>query len=248
MRINRDTLLKIAQDTVAQRTRADRGIQSVYLCGSLLGEDYLLGGTTDIDLVFIHIDPPSVGREIVRLTEDVHLDIAHHGEKDYRQARRLRDHRWLGPTIAECKILYDPHHLMDFTQASVRGQFYETDHVLARVRPQAEHARQIWLSLSQGTANAGQAELALYLRSVEHAANAVAGLSGLPLTERRFLLDFPQRAEAVGHPGLFPGILGLLGAPETDTAAVQDWLPSWQEAIEAIPPEAVPRLHPARIS
>ena len=58
MRINRQTLLRIANDTVAQRVRQERGILSAYLCGSLLGDDYLLGGCTDIDLVFIHIDPP----------------------------------------------------------------------------------------------------------------------------------------------------------------------------------------------
>jgi hypothetical protein len=247
MRINRETLLKIAQDTVAQRTRADRGIQSVYLCGSLLREDYLLGGTADIDLVFIHIDPPAEEREIVRLTDDVTLDIAHHGEKAYRQARRLREHRWMGPTIAECKTLYDPHHLMDFTQASVRGQFYQPEHVLARVRPQVEQAREIWLSNSINLPKAGPAELVDYLRAVEYAANAVAGLSGPPLTERRFLLDFPGRAEAAGAPGLYPGLLGLIGAPQIDASVLQSWLTEWQLAVEALPPGAVPRLQPVRI-
>ena len=58
MRINRETLLKIARDTTAQRTRADRGIQAVYLSGALLEEEYLLGRTADIDLTFIHIDAP----------------------------------------------------------------------------------------------------------------------------------------------------------------------------------------------
>jgi hypothetical protein len=247
MRINRETLLKIAQDTAAQRTRADRGIQSVYLCGSLLREDYLLGGTADIDLVFIHIDPPLVEREIIRLTDDVTLDIAHHGEKAYRQARRLREHRWLGPTIAECKTLYDPHHLMDFTQASVRGQFYQPEHVLARVQPQVEHAREIWLSNSLNIPKAGPVELANYLRAVEHAANAVAGLTGYPLTERRFLLDFPGRAEAAGSPGLFHGILGLIGGPKIDAAEPKSWLPDWQLAVEALSEGAVPRLQPVRI-
>jgi hypothetical protein len=247
MRINRETLLKIAQDTAAQRTRADRGIQSVYLCGSLLREDYLLGGTADIDLVFIHIDPPQEEREIVRLTDDVTLDIAHHGEKAYRQARRLREHRWMGPTIAECRTLYDPHHLMDFTQASVRGQFHQPEHVLARVRPEVEQAREIWLSNSINVTKAGPAELADYLRAVEFAANSVAGLTGYPLTERRFLLGFRERANAAGSPGLYPGILGLIGAPQIDSSVLEGWIPDWQLAVEALPPGAIPRLQPARI-
>ena len=57
MRINRDTLLRIARDTVARRTRQDRGIVAAYLCGALLGDDYILGGTADIDLGFIHLGP-----------------------------------------------------------------------------------------------------------------------------------------------------------------------------------------------
>ena len=45
MRITRDTLLKIARDTVDSRTRQDRTIMAVYLSGSLLENDFQLGGT-----------------------------------------------------------------------------------------------------------------------------------------------------------------------------------------------------------
>ena len=247
MRINRETLLKIAQDTVSVRTRTNREIQSAYLCGSLLGEEYLLGGTADIDLVFVHIGTVEAEREIVRLTDDFHLDIAHHEEKDYRHARSLRGHPWLGPTIAGCKTLYDPHHFMDFTQASVRGQFYQSEHVLERARPQAEHARQIWSSFAAGVPSIGPGEINLYLRAVEHAANAIASLSGDPLTERRFLINFPSRAQAAGAPGLAPGLLGLIGGPRVDGQVIKDWLPSWREAIHALPPPVPADMGPARI-
>ncbi|MCK4899650.1 MAG: hypothetical protein KAS38_12780, partial [Anaerolineales bacterium] len=102
MRVNRGTLLKIANDTVSQRARQDLGIISAYLCGSVLGDDYLLGGTTDIDLTFIHIDTVSEEREIVRLTDEIHLDIAHYAQRDFLQTRELRTHPWLGPTISGC--------------------------------------------------------------------------------------------------------------------------------------------------
>jgi len=36
MRINRETLLKLARETVAQRTYKDRSIIAIYLSGSLL--------------------------------------------------------------------------------------------------------------------------------------------------------------------------------------------------------------------
>jgi hypothetical protein len=105
----------------------------------------------------------------------------------------------------------------------------------------------MWFSLHEGASEAGIAEVDLYLRAVEHAVNAIASLSGPPLTERRLLLNFPRRAEAAGRPGLYPGLLGLLGAPNADPMALRAWLDDWRIAYEAIPAgEAPPRLHPDR--
>lgn len=249
MRINRDTLLKVARETVSQRARTDRGLIAAYLCGSLLEDDYLLGGAADIDLVFIHTDMIPSEREVVHLTDDVHLDIAHHLHRDYRQARNLRVHPWLGPTLYTCLILYDPQHLLDFIQATVRGQFSRSDYVMQRAGKQAEHARQMWVSFHEEKPDPGPMELATYLRAIEHAVNAVALLSGAPLTERHFLLKFPERAEAIGRPGLYPGLLGLLGAPNTSAEVLKSWLPAWQAAYGALPASAEPsRLHPVRRS
>jgi len=249
MRINRETLLKIAGETVAQRTYRGHDVLAAFLSGSLLGDDFLLGGTTDIDLTFLHLDKPAAEREIVRLTDEVHLDIAHYDQRDFSQPRRLRQHPWLGPVLFECKILYDPQHSLDFLQASVRGQFYRTDHVLDRARQQLEHARQIWAGFaSRLVSQPGPADLAAYLRAIDHAANAVAGLSGPPLTERRLLLRFPQRAEVAGHPGLYPAMLGMLGAHHVEVPAMQAWLPAWQATLAAVSAEVrPPRLHACRI-
>jgi len=200
MRITRDTLLKIVRDTVNQRTRSDRGLLAVYLHGSLLEEEYLLGGATDIDLFFIHSDTIPTPREIVHLSDEVHLDIAHHLHRDYRNTRQLRLHPWLGPTIKDCRILHDPQHFLDFTQASVRGQFDRPDYVLERSRKQLESARQIWLSLHEAHPDPSPKDIVSYLRALENAANAVAGIYGSPLTERRFLLRLPARCEAAIQP------------------------------------------------
>lgn len=247
MRVTRSALKKIVQNTVSQRTRSDRGIISIYLCGSLLEERYLLGGTTDIDLVFIHGESLEQEREIVRLTDEIHLDIAHHLEKDYRNTRELRVHPWMGPTVFFCEIQYDPQHFMDFTQASVRGQYDRSDHVLERVRKQADLARQFWFSYHLDVPQAGAQEIEEYLNAVENAVNAVASLSGRPLTTRRFLLKFPEKADAVGWPGLYPGVLGLLGAPQVDAETLRAWLAPWKTAFQALDPDRAPvRLHPAR--
>lgn len=248
MRITREMLMKVASDAVARQARQNRDLLSAYLCGSLLGEDYLLGGATDIDLVFIYDDTPPVAREVRRLTDDVHLDIAHHAQKDYRELRRLRVHPWLGPVLNSCKILFDPQHFMDFTQASVRGQFDRPDHVYERCSYQAEQARRIWWSNQTPIPDPQPDDVAAYLQAVEHAANAIASLSGPPLTERRFLLQFPGRAAAVDRPGLYPGLLGLLGAPNLELPRLPDWLPLWRKAYLDVPPASAPaRLHQDRL-
>ena len=47
MRITKDMLLNIAQDTVTKRVQEDPSIMAAYLHGSILSEEPLLGGTTD---------------------------------------------------------------------------------------------------------------------------------------------------------------------------------------------------------
>ena len=249
MRITREMLLKVANDTVARRARENRELLACYLCGSLQGEEYLLGGTADIDLVFVYAEPPPVEREIQRLTDEIHLDIANHFHRDYSQTRRLRVHPWLGPMLNSCKVLYDPQHFLDFTQASVRGQFSRADHVLERARSQVEQARAIWFSYQMKDTDAGPVDVDAYLRAVAHAANAIASLSGPPLTERRFLMGFPERAEALGRPGLYQGVLGLLGASRIEPARMTGWLPAWQSTYQAAPVQLAPaRLHPDRLN
>jgi hypothetical protein len=247
MRITRQALLRIAQDSVAQRVRADRGIIAVYLSGSLLEGEFLLGGATDIDLFIINTSPILTKREIVPLTEDVHLDIAYHAHRDFIQTRNLRVDPWLGPTLNNCKILHDPQHFLDFTQASVRGQFDRADHVLARSQGMLSKARDIWRTFYLQPTVSNPQEFLDYLEAVRCAANSVALLSGPPLTDRRFLLRFPKRAEAIGRSGLYHGLLGLLGAPFLDMAHLDDWMEAWNAAYTAEPAQNPQTAnHPAR--
>jgi hypothetical protein len=242
-------MLKVAGDAVGRQTRASRGLLAAYLCGSLLEEDYLLGGTGDIDLVYIYTEPVTVPREIFSLTDEVHLDIAHFYQKDFRDTRSLREHPWLGPALTTCRILYDPQHFMDFTQASVRGQFDRPDHTFKRASQLLDQARAIWLRYQMAPVHPQSEDVQAYLEALGYAANAVASLSGPPLTDRRFLLQFPSRAEALEKPGLYAGLLGLLGAPHLPEDALIDWLPQWQAAYHANPAgKARMRLHPARMA
>lgn len=248
MRITNEMLLKTAKDTVVRSAREDHSLMAAYLHGSVLRETPLLGNTTDIDLFFIHSDEVRLEREIIRLTEEVHLDISHHLHRVYRKPRELRQHPWLGPIIDSCKILYDPQHFLDFAQASVRGQFNQPDQVLGRVSSLAEHSRQIWLGFHLEPREPNPQDILKYMRAIDHAANALVGIQGPPLTERRFLLDLPARTELIQHHGLYAAVLGLLGAPTVDEETMRSWMPAWRSAYLGIPLAQAPiRLHAHRL-
>jgi len=77
MRITKALLHKLANDTIKQRKRSEPDLHAAYLMGSLLGDDPLLGGSTDIDLVLVHRYLAPVERETTALTPEVSLDILH---------------------------------------------------------------------------------------------------------------------------------------------------------------------------
>ena len=234
MRVNRATLLKIANDTTKRSARQDRSIFGAYLCGSLLGDRYLIGGTTDIDLTFIHTGPVEKPREIIRLTDEIHLDIAHYDQKSFRDPRQLRVDPWLGPTIFDCQVLYDPQHFVDFTQASVRGQFHRADYVLERSRKGVDAARKIWFAFYRDVPDEPSAvDILEYLNALKFAVNCIASLGGAPLTDRGLAVNFADRSAVLGYPGLHPGLLGLLGAPQVSPEQLSGWIGEWEQAYEA---------------
>ena len=249
MRITRDTLLRIAKETVQQRTFKDQKIVAAYLTGSLLNEDPFLGGTTDIDLVFVHAEPPAATREVVALSQDFHLDITHHSKKEYDPPRELRANPWLGYEIYDPMLLYETQHFFEFTQASLRAGFTDPEAVIQRAYSLLSHARQIWMDL-QFIENAGPNDIAKYLKSLNHAVNAVAELSGPPLSERRMLRQFPVRADAIERPHFAARLLGLIGGTKAaDTVYLTNWLPQWRDAFDAATESARVdgRIHPARV-
>ena len=78
MRVTPDMLVKLAKDHLARRMRQPNDIIAVYLTGSVLRPEPLLGGTTDIDMVIIHKENPAVAREVLRVSTEVSFDIEHH--------------------------------------------------------------------------------------------------------------------------------------------------------------------------
>jgi hypothetical protein len=94
------------------------------------------------------------------------------------------------------------------------------------------------------------ADVNQYMKSIYHAVNSVAELSGPPLQERRLLLEFPPRAETAQRPGMTAALFALLGASHLDPAFINDWIPEWRLAFEAAAENSRvdPRIHPARLN
>lgn len=230
MRITQELLYKIARDTVKARKRSEPDILAAYLIGSVLTDEPLLGGTTDIDLVLVHKYQVPVERETVAVTREVSLDILHKRKDDFDHHRTLRQDPWLGYPLTYNHIsLADTDHWLEFIQAGVTAEFHRSDNVLVRVRGMLNEAREGWLALNQNVFSDHEAWLQQYLSILASAANAVTGLIGPPLTTRRFLLSFTEQIETLGVPKLQAGLYGLLGISK----AIEKKLPKWTDALQA---------------
>jgi hypothetical protein len=231
MRVTRESLIRIAKETALERSFNDRSLIAAYLTGSLAADgDPMLGGVTDIDLVLVHSTPAPMSREIVKLTPDFHLDIHHRAKSDYKSTRELRTEPQLGYEMYNPMFLWQREKFFEFVQAGLRAgsEFHSPAVVLTRCRRLLDAARRGWIDLSDIAADkASPLHVKQFLEAVEDAANAVAELNGPPLSERRFLAQFPARAEAAERPTFTEGLFGLLGAAQVDGAGLSAWLPAW---------------------
>ncbi len=248
MQITLEILKQFATTTVEKITHDNFGVLSAYLRGSVALEEMpLFGGTTDIDLVIVHADSPAVPREILRLTEQVHLDIEHHESTRYRRGRELRVHPWLGPDLYNAQVLFDPQHYLDFALSSVRGMFLRPESVAARAGTLLEEARQHLMDLEVDLPADLNTALARYFRILHRIANGLALLVGEPLAERRFLRQYADRLELLGKVEMHAGFVGLLGGMQVDETQLRSVLPLWTQAMQALPAERCPlQLHPCR--
>jgi hypothetical protein len=231
MRLTRQTLLRIAKESAQKQALAERGLVAAYLTGSLLTDDPFMGHAADIDLVFVHAEAPQAPREIQAVTAEVHLDIVHRSRREYDRPKELRVDPWLGPELYDPLPLYVTEHFFEFVQAGVREKFNDPANVLARARQAADSARRSWAEIAPDAAfNPGL--VLTYLKGVNLAADAVSLLSSGPLAERRFLLQFPQRALTAGRPELAAGLLGLLGGGQADSTMLNAFFPAWTKALD----------------
>lgn len=243
MNITRQKLIDLARRH-AENAAGETELVSAYLTGSVVNGDPLLGGSADVDLVLIHPSRPSEAREVVRLSDDVHLDVVHHSRIRYENPRALRVDPWLGPALCEPAFLYDPGHFFEWAVAGARGQFHRPDHVAARARAMLEAARSV---APAATPVAEGDWLDGYLQGAVRGANAAALLSGFPVWGRRLILGLAEKARALGHPEVHGGFVRLL-AGESDFAwDLPAWLSAWARAVDlASTHHPDPDLHPSR--
>jgi hypothetical protein len=227
-------MLRLARDTAALRANEDHSIVCIYLTGSVVTDDPFIGGSSDIDLFFVHAGQPVVNREIRYLSDDVTLDIAHIDQNRFQQPRRLRADAWLGPFLcAKPKVLYDNHHWFEFTEASVAAQFYRPEYALERARPLASAARQTWLNFHLKQPDVTPASVVMYLQALEKSANALALLSGPPLPIRRFFTELPSRLDKTGRPELKDEFQSFILPNHVTDIEWTQWISAWEPVFKA---------------
>ena len=237
MQYTPEVLRQHAQVLVEKEVKKDRDILAAYLRGSLLYGSPLLGGVGDIDLVFVYHATPVTKRDIRILTPEICFDIEYHDQIHYRKPRELRQDPWYGPTLRDAVPLHDPRHLLDYTQSGVRSNFLFPENILSRSRQLLDQARQFWMDRQIQPTREILVEIPEFLSALEKAVNAVALLSGPPLTIRRLGKDFYRRAEQVNAPGLGMAFKHLLGAVNLPQEKLTDWLADWTQAMRLLQAE-----------
>src|SRR5215207_9049111 len=254
MRVSRESLIRIAKETAQERAFNDRDIIAAYLTGSLVSAetDPMLGGTADIDIIFVHAEEPKHRREFVKLTPDFHADMSHRAKAEFKKPRELRLDPWLGWEMYDPLLLFEREKFFEFVQAGLRAgfEFNAPAPALQRSRLLLSQGRQAWRRLLEVEDVVTPRDVNQYMESLFQAVNAVAELSGPPLHERRLLLEFASRAETAQRPEMNTALIHLLGEAELDPSIMNEWLPNWKTAFESAmeSDDVDERIHPARVN
>lgn len=227
MRITRDALLKIAKDTTAKTLAPNKDVTAVFLLGSMLSDDPFIAGTTDVDLLVIYNGEPPDSHEIIKLSNDFHVDIRYEAASRYAQPRELRGDPWRGHAMWNPTLLHQKGRFFEYTQSILRAQFDDPANLLKRAYAFSAPAREAWSGMQFDPSSVDVLQL---LAAAANAANAVAVLSGYPLTERRLLAGFPARAQAIGNPDFVRGLMDIIGK-QLNGELIRDLLPAWEEAF-----------------
>lgn len=233
MKLTNELLQKIAADFVKEKSSSDYGVKSIALLGSVLKGDAIVGNTADVDLLVLE-SYGSYRREMIELTEDVHIDLTYYPIDDFQQTVELRTMPYKGYLIYGCKPVYDPEHVLDFVQAGVRGNFFAAENVMTRVESLLSGARDRWLKY-QMTKNVPADEFVkFYFGLIHDVMQSVILYEEGPVGVRNLLVAFPNFAKKAGDVSLFADVLGVLGVAGVDVEQLKAWVEDWKADYDAV--------------
>ncbi len=250
MRITHKLLVQNAKQLVIERQAQDRSLVCAYLSGSLSATEeidtVLIGGAGDIDLVFVHsyLDQPY--RELIPLNKDLHHDIWHVAQSIYDDPKQLRGNPWIGHDLfSKPVVFYDKHHWFDFVLAGAFSKYNQPENVVQRgvhFLGRARKALQTMAFSEQTHAD----WLLTYLQALSDSANALAILSGGPISLRRMLLDFPERAAALDASAWTGRLIESFSRGVPTMEQLDAWLAEWKKHFAAVPEDGPIELSPIR--
>ena len=233
MRITREGLLNTCVNYTKQAVYNDRGITAVYLTGSMLTEFPFIDGTTDVDLIIVHDTLTNPQQEVIRLTDEVSLDINHYGKAIFSDAEKFKKNILLG-----CSLCFDPivfygkGHWFEFVLASNEATFFLPDNVFDRAFSYYKNAR-YFFSVIQKNRNITDINFAwYYLHAIEYACSAIACLRSKPLPLRKFISELGKACSAVSSPDIVGDTYDLILGEKDPTAYFEYFFNSWKYYFE----------------
>ncbi len=234
MRITRDFLLRTAATQASFIAYNDPSVVCIFLVGSCLHDEPLLGGSADVDLIAVHSTKPKIARVVARLNDEISIDIAHFSRAVFDQPRSLRLDPWLGAhLIASPKVLHDRTHWFEFTQAAIAPRYYASETVAQRAQSIAQAARFTWMRLSDNPECTPQT-VSDYLFNIKRMAVYTATYSAPPAADRRLWLDHPSRAQNLNRSNGSSLDLAELFLPENPAEVFMRHLAQWTQSLEEI--------------
>jgi hypothetical protein len=147
--IEHSTLLKLARDFVQQKRLEMRSLEGAFLVGSVARQEALLGGVVDLDIWLIDFSESEIAFPYVWLSNDVHIEFRRFSPSAFENKRALRGDPYLGPALFSAVPLYDPRHMLDLIQASLRSTYDSPENVYLRARNGYQQAQTAFKELGR---------------------------------------------------------------------------------------------------
>lgn len=245
MKYTKEYLLEAAQKFIAKKVERDPSISAVMLIGSLRGYDHLINHPIDVDLLILQNDPVIIENELVRISDDHHLDVHYDDYTAYENPKLLRADGLRGWAIWNAEILYQQDRFFEFTQSTVRSQFDEPKNIIDRMRYFCSRARGYWL---EKNADPQRTNMDEYLTAVADAGNALACIDHEPLSVRSFLSDFLEITNSHEISEINGKILACM-SPDLSIDLISNKISLWKELfLEATKYPADMIINPLRLN